>query len=173
MTTDWQRDVRARLEAGETISGPQIRRMVGRRVHVYTFLERLMKNEGWVIETTLIPMPESCRYPVKHYRLVRKKKRVKPPDRPGPRTNVAERPTDVAIRRLLAGEELEGIAIARELGVSNSLLPYVKLRLEDQGYTFVNRRERYRVFTRITNLPTSKAKRKSSVKFGHFDVKAR
>lgn len=148
--TEWQRDVRARLEAGETITGGQIRRELHRNVHVYEFLARLEHCEGWVFEKTLI-VEKFTPQAVTQYRLVRKK-RVRAPARPGPRNHLPVRPTDIAIERLLAGEELEGKAIARELKVTSSLLSYVKKRLEAQGYEFENRWMKHRMFTRIVNL---------------------
>lgn len=165
MITDWQTDVRARLEAGEIITGGQIRREQGRKVCIYTFLQRLEDSEGWVFDKQWIVVPNPAPVPVCHYRLVRKKK-VKPPKGTGPRTNMAVRPTDIAIQRLLAGEELEGKAIAEELGVSSSLLTYAKYRLEQQGYELVDRREGYRVFTRIK----PKTRSKKSTKFGAFKL---
>lgn len=151
--TDWQDDVRRRLEAGETITGGQIRREVGRRVSIYSFLQRLERCEGWMFEKKPVMTPEYLQGPVTQYRLRRKKKRVPPPSGPGPRTNMAVRPTDIAIERLLTGEEVEGIAIAEELGVSNSLLTYCKRRLETEGYEFEDERVGYRVFTRIVGWP--------------------
>lgn len=168
---DWQRDVRERLEAGEVITGGQIRREQGRKVHIYTFLQRLEEHEGWVFEKKLIDV--GLNIPVMHYRLVRKKKRIRPPAGPGPRTNMAERPTEIIIERLLAGEELEGIAVSREFKVSNSIISYVRHRLEEQGYEVVSRRVGYRVFVKVKGLRRTSRRivDRRTVEFGPFEVK--
>lgn len=146
-TPDWQRRVRKRLLAGKTVSGHAVRLQAGRKVAIYNFLRHLEEHEGWVFEQTLQkgdgPTP----------RIMWRRIGQNPVDPPpiGPRTNVPvdERPTNVVIARLLAGEELEGKAIAEELGAASSLLTYAKKRLRALGYDIVERREQYRVFVRV------------------------
>lgn len=143
----WRRMVRRRLLAGEAITGGQIRRDVGRHVTIYTFLRQLEQREGWIFKQTLV---DGYPTPIVEWRLIGRRE-PPAPSATGPRCDVPKdsRPTEVIMRRLLRGEELENKAVADELQCTPSAVTYVRHRLESMGYDVLTRRVGYRVFTKV------------------------
>lgn len=177
---DWKEAVRDRLEQGGEVCGSSFREEVGRRVHVYGFLEYLEKSEGWIFEKTVKRAdgngnPNSSM--VVFWRLTGKGEPSGTALKPG------ESFVDVVTRRLLAGEEVSGQTIAAELGASRGVLTHAKNKLRAQGYEFVDRRDGHQRLTSLRSTkkptpppkaeqqPTQSKRKKKPVKFGVFEIR--